>query len=53
MTVSPNGSSHPTEYDGTTYYFCCVGCRDAFVADPASYVTAGSVGTTGPAHQEA
>ncbi len=22
------------EYKGTTYYFCCTGCRDAFLQDP-------------------
>ena len=31
MTVRADASSHPVEHEGTTYYFCCVGCRDAFV----------------------
>jgi xanthine dehydrogenase accessory factor len=45
MTVSPDRSSHPTEHAGNTYYFCRVGCRDAFVADPTSYVTASTADT--------
>jgi xanthine dehydrogenase accessory factor len=31
MTVRADASSHPVEHEGTTYYFCCVGCRDAFM----------------------
>jgi xanthine dehydrogenase accessory factor len=43
MTVPADASSHPVEHDGSTYFFCSVGCRDAFVRDPASYVTPGNV----------
>jgi YHS domain-containing protein len=43
MTVRADRSSHPVEHGGATYYFCCVGCRDAFVADPASYLPSGNV----------
>jgi YHS domain-containing protein len=25
-------------YKGTTYYVCCTGCKDAFLADPGKYV---------------
>jgi len=32
MTVRAGASSHPVERDGVTYYFCCVGCRDAFLS---------------------
>jgi xanthine dehydrogenase accessory factor len=35
MTVRADASSHPFEHDGVTYYFCCVGCRDTFVKNPA------------------
>ena len=31
MTVRADASSHPWEHDGVTYYFCCVGCRDAYM----------------------
>jgi xanthine dehydrogenase accessory factor len=40
MTVTADGSSHPFEHDGVTYYFCCVGCRDRFARDPHAYLTA-------------
>src|SRR5262245_14355231 len=26
------------EWNGTTYSFCCTGCRDAFLADPPKYL---------------
>ena len=38
MTVTP-GSSRPLRYEGTDYYFCCAGCRQAFEQDPDAYVT--------------
>ena len=34
MTVNADAGSHPLELDGTTYWFCCVGCHDRFAADP-------------------
>ena len=37
MTVTAAPSSHPLELDGTTYYFCCPGCRRSFGKDPAKY----------------
>jgi len=40
VTVDASGwSAHTHEHDGTTYHFCCVGCRDRFAADPAPYLT--------------
>lgn len=38
MTVAAVDSSIHAEVDGTTYYFCCPGCRTTFLADPAAYV---------------
>jgi len=32
MTVRADASNYPVERDGVTYYFCCVGCRDAFLS---------------------
>src|SRR5690242_8627024 len=32
------GSSRPVPYEGTDYYFCCAGCRQAFEQDPDAYV---------------
>lgn len=31
MTVPVDDAHHPVERDGSTYHFCCVGCRDAFL----------------------
>jgi xanthine dehydrogenase accessory factor len=39
MTVRADPPSHPYGYDGVTYNFCCVGCRDAFAKDPHAYLT--------------
>ena len=44
MTVLADASGRPFEHDGTTYYFCCPGCRYAFSKDPASFLSA--VGAT-------
>ena len=44
MTVNADAGSHPLEHDGTTYYFCCVGCHDRFAADPARYLSTDSLG---------
>lgn len=39
VTVDASGwSANTAEHDGTTYHFCCVGCRDRFSADPARYL---------------
>ena len=37
MTVSAD-SSRPLRYEGTGYYFCCAGCRQAFEQDPDAYL---------------
>lgn len=37
MTVPADRSAHPVRHDGATYYFCGVGCRDAFEQDPAGH----------------
>ena len=44
MTVNADAGSHPLELDGTTYWFCCVGCHDRFAADPARYLSNDSLG---------
>ncbi len=44
MTVNADAGSHPLELDGTTYWFCCVGCHDRFAADPARYLSTDSLG---------
>jgi YHS domain-containing protein len=38
MTVKKADAKATYEYKGTTYYFCCSGCKDAFVKDPEKYL---------------
>ncbi|HEY4626818.1 MAG TPA: XdhC family protein [Blastococcus sp.] len=40
MTVAAVDSSPHVEGDGTTTWFCCEGCRTAFLADPGRYAVA-------------
>jgi xanthine dehydrogenase accessory factor len=37
MTVTASGSAMPLDLDGTTYYFCCAGCRQKFSQNPDAY----------------
>jgi xanthine dehydrogenase accessory factor len=40
VTVDASGwSAQMHEHAGTTYHFCCVGCRDRFALDPTPYLT--------------
>jgi xanthine dehydrogenase accessory factor len=39
MTVAPVDATPHATVDGTTTWFCCEGCRTAFLADPARYAT--------------
>jgi xanthine dehydrogenase accessory factor len=39
MTVAADESGRPYVHDGVTYYFCCPGCRIAFEADPAQFLS--------------
>ena len=38
MAVDPATAKASAEFAGHSYYFCCAGCRDAFLADPQRYV---------------
>jgi len=40
MTVAATPSSYPFDHNGTTYYFCCAGCRTKFENTPAEYMEA-------------
>lgn len=40
MTVAAVDSTPHVELDGTTTWFCCPGCRKAFLAEPARYAPA-------------
>jgi xanthine dehydrogenase accessory factor len=37
MTVAVEGARHLAEYAGRTFYFCCGGCRERFLAAPDQY----------------
>ncbi|HEX5407905.1 MAG TPA: XdhC family protein, partial [Pseudonocardiaceae bacterium] len=39
MTVAADQAHRPVDHHGRTYYFCCVGCRDSFVANPTAYLS--------------
>ena len=38
MTVDPATAKHSAAHAGSTYYFCCAGCRTKFEADPERYL---------------
>lgn len=38
MTVDPKSAKHTAQHDGKTYYFCALGCKRSFEADPGRYV---------------
>jgi Cu+-exporting ATPase len=38
MTVDPPHAAGSLEYRGQTYFFCALGCREKFTADPEKYL---------------
>lgn len=38
MTVQVAGAKHVATWQGESYYFCCGGCRERFLAAPEEYV---------------
>ena len=44
MTVDPEKATHRLEHAGTTYLFCCAGCRTAFEHDPQQFLEAPPAG---------
>ncbi|WP_334176345.1 heavy metal translocating P-type ATPase [Pseudoxanthobacter sp.] len=46
MSVDIATARHRCDHAGTTYFFCCAGCRDRFAADPEKYTAPGH--TAGP-----
>jgi Cu+-exporting ATPase len=38
MSVEPATAAAAWEHDGTTYYFCSVGCMERFRQDPAHFL---------------
>jgi xanthine dehydrogenase accessory factor len=40
MTVDTVDAAHTALHAGTTYFFCCTGCQERFVAAPAQFLSA-------------
>jgi Cu+-exporting ATPase len=38
MTIDEHKAAGKSEYQGRTYYFCAVGCKTKFDANPQQYV---------------
>ncbi len=38
MMVEPDSAAAKVEYEGKTYYFCSVDCKEEFEEDPESYL---------------
>lgn len=38
MEVEESQAAAKTDYQGTTYYFCAVGCKDRFEKNPVSFL---------------
>ena len=43
MSVEIAGAKHTYDYQGTTYYFCCPGCKTTFRKAPEQYVHVGRI----------
>ncbi|MGQ0774412.1 MAG: XdhC family protein [Pseudonocardiales bacterium] len=39
MTVEVVSARHTFDHEGSTYYFCCPGCRKAFEKDPVAFIS--------------
>ena len=37
MSVDPATAEAKADYDGRTFYFCCDGCKETFLTEPAKY----------------
>ncbi len=40
MLVRPDTAAAKFDHDGTTYFFCAVGCKERFAADPDKFLSA-------------
>ena len=41
MEIDPETAAGKSDYQGTTYYFCAVGCKQDFDGDPQKYLGGG------------
>ncbi|HFE66498.1 MAG TPA: YHS domain-containing protein [Chloroflexi bacterium] len=39
MDVDEKTAQHKSEYEGSTYYFCCPGCKSKFDKEPEKYIS--------------
>ena len=53
MVVEPEGAKHTFEHEGTTYLFCCGGCKAAFERDPGAFLGAGDGAAPAATHPHA
>ncbi len=51
MEVDPATARHRAEHEGTTYYFCCEGCRKKFEAEPQRFLAPANQ-PSGPGHHD-
>jgi YHS domain-containing protein len=42
MDVEPARAAAQSSYQGSTYYFCAVGCKQKFDREPEKYVAGGA-----------
>lgn len=40
MEIDSESAAASSDYEGTTYYFCAVGCKEQFDAEPAKFLSA-------------
>jgi Cu+-exporting ATPase len=40
MEIDPASAAATSDYEGTTYYFCAVGCKEQFDAEPSKFLAA-------------
>jgi Cu+-exporting ATPase len=40
MEIDSESAAATSDYEGTTYYFCAVGCKERFDAEPAKFLGA-------------
>lgn len=38
--ILPSEAADSAEYNGKTYYFCCGGCKEQFLQNPDTYISA-------------
>jgi Cu+-exporting ATPase len=47
MQIESAAAAATSDYNGTTYYFCAVGCKTTFDANPEKYLSVAAPSTAG------